>query len=211
MLHPHVPDDVKHFTKHLFATFLGLLMALGLESWREHSVEKRMAREHLEQVEAELARNRKELDERLAEIASERDTLQDYVQRFSEAIRERQNGRRVQLPQRPKLQTPDLSFYGSAWETAKSTGAIRHMEPARLQRISTVYTDMQRVQTVLDQMVLMPAFQDARLFGRRNFETLNPTELDRLAYSLQFVALRQEETFRIGTSIAKELKEAQQP
>lgn len=29
MLHPHVPEGLKHFSKHMFATFVGLVMALA--------------------------------------------------------------------------------------------------------------------------------------------------------------------------------------
>ena len=54
MLHPHVPEELKHFGKHLFATFLGLLMALGLEQWREHRHDAQIAREALEAVQVEL-------------------------------------------------------------------------------------------------------------------------------------------------------------
>jgi len=54
MLHPHIPHDLKEFSKHLFATFLGLLMALGLEQWREHRVEVKVTQEALAAVKNEL-------------------------------------------------------------------------------------------------------------------------------------------------------------
>ena len=55
MLHPHVPEDLKHFGKHLFATFLGLLMALGLESWHQSHLHAEAARHSRAFIARELA------------------------------------------------------------------------------------------------------------------------------------------------------------
>ena len=166
MLHAHVPEDLKHFSKHLFATFLGLLRALALESWREHRVELRRAREFQERVEAEVATDRKGLEERLAVIEGEQPRLEAYAAAFDGAVRERLGGRAASLPARPSMQGMDLSFVWSAWDTAKAAGVLRHLDPARVERLAAVYSDMQRVQAIQDQRILAPAFQDLLLFAR---------------------------------------------
>ena len=160
MLHPHVPEDLKHFSKHLFATFLGLLMALALESWREHRAEARMARDYQDRLVSGdfLQTNRKDLEERLAVIEREQPKLEAYAMAFADAARERQRGHAKALPAKPTVQGIDLSFIWSAWDMAKAVGVLRHLDPLRVQRFASVYSDMQRVQGVLDQMVLGPGF-----------------------------------------------------
>ena len=61
MLHPHVPEELRHFGKHLFATSLERLKTFGLEQWREQCQEARLSRESLHRIEVELRRNREDL------------------------------------------------------------------------------------------------------------------------------------------------------
>ena len=57
MLHPHIPEELTHFGKHLFATFLGLLMAVGLESCHQEHTRAKIAKIQLEDVEQEIRSN----------------------------------------------------------------------------------------------------------------------------------------------------------
>ena len=211
MLHPHIPEDLKHFGKHLFATFLGLLMALGLEQWREHHHEVKLAEQALAAVEAELAQNGKDLEERLNLIQSEEKPLDEYVQAFSKAVRSRGKGDRAELPKRPSLKTPDLFFTCSAWETAKALGLPRHLPPGRIQRISEVYTSMQRAIGVMDGMVAAPAVSDLFVYAKAEPATLSQAEMERMSYALRFQQSRQSQMLRLGREILKEIQEARRP
>ena len=65
MLQSYLPD-IKLFLKHLLATFLGLLMALGMEQWHEHYRETKWARAFLQQILVDLRQNRIDLKDTLA-------------------------------------------------------------------------------------------------------------------------------------------------
>ena len=139
MLHPHIPEDLKHFGKHLFATFLGLLMALGLEQWREHHHEVKLAKQALATVEAELREDVVRLQRqksRCEESLRSTQALNDYLEQLIAAKRE---GR--PLPSLPKLGDMGmaLNFSTDAWETFKGLGALRQIAPDRARRLSRAY------------------------------------------------------------------------
>ena len=211
MLHPHIPEDLKHFGKHLFATFLGLLMALGLEQWREHQHESKIAHQALVQVEAELEQNRRELERRMKTNESEMAPMKTYVDGFTEAVQARRNGHRMDLPVRPVLQMPDFFFTCSAWEAAKSLGLLRHLSPDRTQRISEAYAAMHRVEEFMNGMASSTAVQDLIVFGHAAQDTLNQADLERLAYAFRFQQNNKENQVRLGKEILGTLKEAQRP
>ena len=211
MLHPHIPEDLKHFGKHLFATFLGLLMALGLEQWRGHHHESRIAPQALAQVEAELEQNRRELERRVKTNESEMAPMKAYVDGFAKAVRARRNGHRMGLPVRPELQMPDFFFTSSAWEAAKSLGLLRHLSPDRTQRMSAAYTAMLRVEEILDGMNSSTAVQDLIVFGHAAQDTLSQADLERLAYAWRYLQNNKANQVRLGKEILGTLKEAQRP
>jgi hypothetical protein len=211
MLHPHVPEELKHFGKHLFATFLGLLMALGLEQWREHRHEVRLSEESLRRIEAELRRNRADTAQRLAQVESEFPANEAYYRDLERVVAERRAGRKGPLPVRPKLHNPDFSFTWSAWESARSTGGLRHIDPARLQRISEAYADMQRFIPIQDQLMAIPAMADMITFGRLEPGALTLPELERLLNGFRFAETWNRSRIRIGRDLVKELDEALKP
>jgi hypothetical protein len=139
-LHPHVPEDLKHFGKHLLATFLGLLMALGLEQWREHRTQARFTREALHAVEAELASNLQAIDRQMGRAEESLRTLDRLKARIDSLAQSRRKGAR-----------PDLSpFEGpvginlecvvpDAWEALKAQGLLKELPQQRTLRLSVVY------------------------------------------------------------------------
>ncbi len=139
MLHPHVPEGLKHFGKHLFATFLGLLMALGLEQWREHHVEARRAEESLACVEAELRADLARVEQQLTRCEMSIRTADALDAYFDRALEARRRGR--PLPALPKLEDLGVAptFATDAWETLKGLGALRHIAPDRIRRLSRAY------------------------------------------------------------------------
>ncbi|GLH71906.1 hypothetical protein GETHLI_04080 [Geothrix limicola] len=211
MLHPHVPEDLKHFGKHLFATFLGLIMALGLEQWREHRQELRLSEESLHRIEAELRRNRDDTAQRLVRLETEIPVTKAYYEDLERAVAERRAGRKAPLPVRLKTQNPDFGFTWSAWEGARATGGLRHIDPTRLQRMSEVYADMQRFIPIQDQLMLNPAFADLLTFAPLEPESLRPQELDRLLNGFRFNQTWNQSRIRIGREMLKELDEALKP
>lgn len=138
MLHPHIPEDLKHFGKHLFATFLGLLMALGMESWHQSHGHAKAAQHSRAFIARELESNRRELDRELASIQKCLPAL-DKMRRALEArLGERQG------PIEDFLSMEDLSvsiatLRSASWEATVATQAIAHMESWRVERIANSF------------------------------------------------------------------------
>lgn len=185
MLHPHVPESVGSFAKHLFATFLGLLMALGLESGAEHWRERRMTREFLERVHAELVRNL-ETDREMAA------SMQVCLTSDEEALRQVQaalDARKRGLPApriTVKSRRRDVIFSTSAWSAAKASGMLRNVPPALLQELSSVYDALDLCQE-LDRRHLSAAPMDT-LWARfaDDWNTLPDAELEGLLRGIAY-------------------------
>ena len=209
MLHPHAPEGLKGLGKHILATFLGLLMALGLENWREHRHEASLLREALNRVNAELLENQKDLQERLPVLEDEQKPLEAYAEAMNLAAHAAP-GKAV-FPQRPQLKNLDFNFNFSAWESAKAAGLLRQLDPERLQRLSQAYTTMQRVVQVYDQMVQGTTMQDLWIFDGQDPATLTIPERERLGHGLMLRCRRQKQLTRLGKEILRELQEAQRP
>lgn len=142
MLHPHVPHELKDFGKHLFATFLGLLMALGLESCHQnHQVESR-AKQALAAVRAELEYNRKDVRDAKKSVSEGKGVFLKLLPSI-QAIRHKKT-----LPEEAenfslKLNLADLP--SSAWEAAMAAQVVHHLPLKQLQTLSTAY----RVQQIM--------------------------------------------------------------
>jgi hypothetical protein len=146
MLHPHVPEELKHFGKHLFATFLGLLMALGLEQWREHRHETKLAHQALTAVEAELREGMS-----LAEIQSTRceqslRTVAELDAYLAELIAAKRQGKPLPQPREVGNLGIAMNFPTDAWETFKGFGALRQVTPDRARRLSRAYSTLTAIQ-----------------------------------------------------------------
>ncbi len=139
MLHPHVPEDLKHFGKHLFATFLGLLMALGLEQWREHHMEAKRAEQALAGVETELREDLALIQRQSARSEASARTAEALDAYIGDLIAAKRQGRA--LPPPPELKDLGIApnFYTDAWETLKGLGVLHHLPPDRARRLSRAY------------------------------------------------------------------------
>ena len=211
MLHPHVPEELKSFSKHLLATFLGLLMALGLESWREGQHARHLSEESLGRIQAELVRDREDTARRLSEIEAEQPRMEAYCQALEQAVAARRRGREVPLPVPPQVRNPDFNFTWSAWETARSTGSLRYIDSTRLMRLSEVYTNLQRFVPIQDQIIQNPAMADLMILSRRDAAGLTPGELDRLLDGYRFSHAWNLQRIRHGHEILDSLEAALRP
>ena len=131
MLHPHVPEDLKHFGKHLFATFLGLLMALGLESWHQSHLHAEAARHSQAFIARELER----------ELDSVHKCL-PALDRMRKSLEARLGDRRG--PAQAFLSMEDLrvsiaTLRNASWEASVATQSVAHMESWRVERIANTF------------------------------------------------------------------------
>ena len=138
MLHPHVPEDLKHFGKHLFATFLGLLMALGLESWHQSHLHAEAARHSQAFIARELEANRRELERELDSVHK----CLPALDRMRKSLEARLGDRRG--PAQAFLSMEDLrvsiaTLRNASWEASVATQSVAHMESWRVERIANTF------------------------------------------------------------------------
>ena len=138
MLHPHIPEDLKHFGKHLFATFLGLLMALGLESWHQSHLHAEAARHSRAFIARELEANRREL-------GSEQDSIRkflpalDQMRKSLEACLGERRACAEDVLSMKELRVSIATLRNASWEASVATQAIAHMESWRVERIANTF------------------------------------------------------------------------
>jgi hypothetical protein len=160
IMHPHVPRELKSFTIHLFATFLGLLMALGLEQWREHHVEIARMKENLQLIRNEIGTNRTDIQETVDKMVESQKSYEAIDEIFEKLIRERRAGRVFKDLINIKLEIHIFPFRLSAWENAKAGGALRNLESEKMAVLANVYTDIEQMRRMQDMKSSYPWFQD---------------------------------------------------
>lgn len=145
MLHPHVPEELKHFGKHLLATFLGLLLALGLEQWREHRHELKVTAQALARVDEELLGNTVKLDRERGRAEAGLKLLASLDAFLVAQMEAKRAGRPVAEAPPEGNMGLGLLFTHDAWESLKVVGAFRHLSPDRGARVSRAYGYLQMV------------------------------------------------------------------
>lgn len=135
-MHPvervHLPErgiSVGHLLLEMVMIAFSVLLALGLESWREHRSQQGLAHEALVNVRNELAHNIGAID---AQLPKQREVLDKLRAALRELDAEGKTSA-VQAPLRPPLLT------AAAWQAALSTQAVSHIDLDTIQAVAGVY------------------------------------------------------------------------
>jgi hypothetical protein len=136
MLHPHVPEGLKHFSKHMFATFLGLVMALGFESCHQRHLQHARAHRAMDAVRAEIKANRKELETSIPSVDATIKNLDKTLQSIQAARHRKGEGCEI-APFQINLVLPDFS--SAAWEASVAAQAVHYMEFEQVESLSRAY------------------------------------------------------------------------
>ncbi len=198
MLHVHVPDSLKHFWKHMLATFLGLLMALGMESWHQEHHRKAVAREALESVQAEirsnldylkrLADDQRDAPERLQKAIGLLESLQD-------ARAARRSWKLPEITLNLHLSHNSGAFRTAAWNMALASQSVQRFPKGKAESLTAFYEDLKRFQAFLDQ----PADYSASIAigdvtSAEDFEArlkrLDPEDLRQLIWKFRELSVR---------------------
>lgn len=189
MLHPHIPEDIKHFGKHLFATFLGLLMALGLEQWREHHHEATLAHQALATVEAELKEDLNRVDREFARCAESLHSTEVLDAYLVELMAAKRAGRPAPyLREQPNMGIA-LKFPMDAWETFKALGALRHVAPDRGLRLSRAYLRLGSMQQHFESHPVLRQIPASLFLQLEQPERLRSLDLSHLEQAREGVQL----------------------
>jgi hypothetical protein len=188
VLHVHGHEPAKHFLKSLFATFLGLLMALGMESCHQERHRNHVAREALESVLQEVKGNRAAL----TNLAAKNRDLPENMGRFIHMLESLQDARQQHHSWVPKNESIDLTitfdsgrFRTAAWTMALANQSVQRFPKAQAEDLATFYNDLARFQAFLDQPVdFTPmdaiSVSDSEQMTLRRLERLSPAELEHL-------------------------------
>ena len=106
-----------------------ILLALGIESWREHRAHEKLAETAMRNIRVEIARNR----DALRHVLPEHKALVTYLQWISDRLA---RGEDVQ----PSTTYRPANLLSAAWDTAGSTQALVYVDFAKVQRLSRLYS-----------------------------------------------------------------------
>lgn len=212
MLHPHVPESLTHFGKHLLATFLGLLMALGMESWHQEHHRKAVAREALESVQAEirsnqdylkrLADDQRDAPERLQKAIGLLESLQD-------ARAARRSWKLPEITLNLHLSHNSGAFQTAAWNMALASQSVQRFSKGQAESLTAFYEDLKRFQAFLDQ----PADYSAStaigdVTSAKDFEArlkrLDPEDLRQLIWKFRELSVRANLVCQWASGLARE-------
>jgi len=167
--HPHLPASFRDFLKAMGATFVGLLMALALESWHQEHRAHSISMAQLASVKAELRQNREflvRLEKNLTPIVESQKGIKAYLAASPEEQRKMA---------KPNVDMAQLNLLFSAWDSAVVLGIQRHLRPEQTQALGALYASMKRIQALEDGNLTleMGAF---RIKWQRSWSTLLPQE-----------------------------------
>ena len=126
---PHAIHSWKDFGIQLITITAGILIALSLEGVRETLRDRALVREARENIRRELADNKREVDNEIADMA-DRGKKIDTALRFANETLKAKDTDVHQLGL--ELAFPTLST--ASWQTAERTGALAHMDYAEVQK-----------------------------------------------------------------------------
>jgi hypothetical protein len=215
VLHPHVHEDVKHFAKTLFTTFLGLLMALALESWHQERHRRQVAREALESVLLESQGNRKALQD----LAAGNKDVPRNLGVMIGLLESLQDARSAHRPWRPRDISANLTIShtagnlkSSAWNMALADQSVQRFPKGQAGHLAALYQQMGRLQAFLDQPVdystvgALGESSTSRAMEAR-LQRFSDRELERVVWDLRKLKVRFELIHMWAEALEKSLED----
>jgi hypothetical protein len=136
-------SGLKSFGKELAATFLGLLLALGLEQWRVRNHERHMTVQAMKAVTAELQVNRDNIRQQLARCEESLKSITALEGRLEAMALARSRGLAPDVSPFGLPLGLALTFTPDAWEALKGQGLLRCLPQERVLRLSAYYRKAQ--------------------------------------------------------------------
>jgi len=156
-----------------------ILLALGIESWREHRKHEELATMALANIRTEIAANRDSLRKVLPEHRATEKYLADLLDRLA-------RGEHI----RPSTTYRPANLLTAAWETAGSTQALAYMDFKKVELLSRLYSGNRWVHRMEESWLALsanPAFQSDEN-RTRYVEALHQTMRDLVAIEEELAA-----------------------
>jgi hypothetical protein len=205
MFSPDLTKTMKRFSLDLFATFLGLLMALGLEQWREGRRDQRIAQEFLSRVQVEIQQNRKEAAGKLDNFQKSLENDERLVKDLEVLLDARDHHRPEPVVVIPGELRGDYFFQTAAWEAAKASGMLRYLGADRIHDISGAYTDFQVLMAFQGQAFGTQELSVLLTYGSDDPARLETATLRRLLESARYLRGVNRNMIQLGKQILPEL------
>ena len=139
-------DSVKSFLGHYLMIVLSILTALGLEEWLQHVHRLESGRNALEQIEAEIDANLRQVRHAALTNAERRKPLDAWSERIVHALKDGEPAARIRSEIiLPTSKTVEFNFAElpqlrqAAWDVAVANQSAAAIDPVRLQSISALY------------------------------------------------------------------------
>jgi len=172
----HAPTNFKELAVHYVMIVLGILTALGLEAGFEALHHRKLARQTVQQVEAELRMN---LAEARSTVKQNRESVAQLNSVYAEVRQLMEKGQakpaalHALLTERLRISVFLPGLRRDAWDTALADQALIHLPINDLRRLSEAYTAQrdaqQAIQTTFNAMSSFSRLTDATVdaeFGR---------------------------------------------
>lgn len=198
-VHPaHGTEGVKAFLNGLFATFVGLLMALALENWHQNHRATALANAQLQQVKQELRANLESLQRLELEL---RPVIENYakVEAYLNATPQARKG----MP-KPMSDGREFNFVWSTWDGAVAMGIQKHLSPEQNRNLGATYATFRRLQTIQD--AALPADAHLRWAWQEDWSLMSSQEYRALKHRTQSFMQWNRTRARFASSLAKEIE-----
>lgn len=179
MIREHARHHLPAFLVQVLATAVGLMLALGLDQWKEQRRQAALARAHLASIQAELRSDAAEIAEELASFKP----LDGALAGIERALRQ---GQRPSPDTHLGLSVATLRQ--SAWDMAVAGQTPLRSDLERMARLAGAYEGIRLLRAMNDQLFREMGFVSE--LGALIQEGRVPQEKERLALADRIRALR---------------------
>ncbi len=153
----------------VFSIVLGVLLALGMNEWRESRAEDELAERALAQIRGEVERNDRVVEDRHPYHAAALDSLRSYTADLDPELGVEDVSRaRLGFPRGGQF----APLFSSAYEAARASGALAHMDYETLRLLASIY-EMQETLMEQDDRVMELLFSPINVQPGNFYYTLS--------------------------------------
>jgi len=173
----HAPNQPIHtwkdFFLHLLTITIGLFIALSLEAAVQSMHHRHQVRDAREALRHEITSNQNVYLENTARLKSNREQLaRDIAQ-----LRDLRDTKKIEQPH--LVWTWDwISYEGTAWRTARDSGAVTYMDPAVISRYADIYLQQDFIDTTMLAILNEESRTGAALEVAKDPAKLLPAEIE---------------------------------
>jgi hypothetical protein len=176
-MHLHVPRPIhgwKQFFNEIIVIAIGILIAFGVDKWRDSMTENRLAEETRGSLQDEIRSNRDVVIERIRRISAVYRLTLEHPEEVGDYVFQRRN--------RPLLVSD------AAWTMAVQTQALRQLAPAERDRMGRYFISQQHTRELADEE--MAKWTELAAYRPQGGNTVNAVDRSRAILRWQAYAVR---------------------